>query len=187
VILLGAFSPAPRLRPRRLLRSVVMSTSAASPRGAPKRARTEAPTLEASLIATVAPVLRHLVFHARRRRAWSELTYQQYNVLRTIDTMGPQPQAELARRLLVTAPVITRLAATLADAGLVERGTDASDRRAVLLALTPKGRRRARAMRRDLLAAAHELLDPLPASRRRAVARALDELQVLLPQHSARR
>jgi DNA-binding MarR family transcriptional regulator len=164
-----------------------MSTSAATRRSAPKNGSRTAPTLEASLIATVAPVMRHLVFHARRRRAWSELTYQQYNVLRTIDTMGPQPQAELARRLLVTAPVITRLAATLADAGLVERRTDVADRRAVLLTLTPKGRRRARAMRRDLLEAAHELLDPLPVSRRRAVGRALEELQVLLPEHSARR
>jgi hypothetical protein len=53
----------------------------------------DAPSLEASLIATVAPVMRHLVAHARRRRTWSELTYQQYNVLRMIDTMGPQPQA----------------------------------------------------------------------------------------------
>jgi DNA-binding MarR family transcriptional regulator len=145
------------------------------------------PTLEASLIATVAPVMRHLVAHARRRRAWSALTYQQYNVLRMIDTMGPQPQAEVARRLLVTAPVVTRLAATLADAGLVERRTDVKDRRAVLLALTSRGRRRARAMRRDLLEAAHELLEPIPASRRKAVARALEELQVLLPEHSARR
>ena len=70
----------------------------------------EAPSLEASLIATVAPVMRHLIAHARHRRTWSELTYQQYNVLRMIDTMGPQPQAEVARRLMVTAPVVTRLA-----------------------------------------------------------------------------
>jgi len=147
----------------------------------------EAPSLEASLIATVAPVMRHLIAHARHRRTWSELTFQQYNVLRMIDTMGPQPQAEVARRLMVTAPVVTRLASTLADAGLVERREDAKDRRTVLLALTRVGRRRVRAMRRDLLAAAHELLEPLPAKRRAAIAAALEELQVLLPEHSARR
>ena len=131
--------------------------------------------------------MRHLVAHARRRRAWSELTYQQYNVLRLIDTLGDQPQAEVARRLLVTAPVVTRLATTLAEAGLLERRPDPTDRRAVLLWLTPRGRRRARAMRRDLLEAARELLEPIPASRRKAVARALEELQVLVPSHSARR
>jgi DNA-binding MarR family transcriptional regulator len=144
-------------------------------------------SLEASLIATVAPVMRHLVAHARRRGAWSTLTYQQYNVLRMIDTLGPQSQGEVARRLLVTAPVVTRLASALVDAGLVERQADPKDKRAVILALTPTGRRRARAMRRDLLAAAHELLEPIPAARRDAVGAALEELQVLLPQHSARR
>ena len=147
----------------------------------------EAPSLEASLIATVAPVMRHLVAHARRRRTWSELTYQQYNVLRMVDTQGPQPQAEVARRLMVTAPVVTRLASTLVDAGLVERRPDPGDKRAVLMALTPTGRRRVRAMRRDLLAAAHELLEPLPVEQREAVAAALDQLQVLLPDHSTRR
>src|SRR6186997_38621 len=171
-----------------LLRSVAMSTSARPRRRAPRTAGTsEETSLEASLIATVAPVMRHLVAHARRRRAWSELTYQQYNVLRMVDTMGPQPQAEVARRLMVTAPVVTRLAATLADAGLVERRADAKDRRAVLLTLTPTGRRRARAMRRDLLQAAHELLEPIPADRREAVGAALEELQILLPDHSTRR
>lgn len=162
------------------------TSSASTPRARASNGR-EKPSLEASLIATVAPVLRHLLAHARRRRAWSELTYQQYNVLRMIDTSGPQPQAEVARRLMVTAPVVTRLAATLADAGLVERRPDAKDRRAVLLALTPTGRRRARAMRRDLLAAASDLLEPLPEERRAAISAALDELQVLLPQHSAGR
>jgi len=165
-----------------------MPTPSARTAGATsKNARREAPSLEASLIATVAPVMRHLVAHARRRRTWSELTYQQYNVLRMIDTLGPQPQAEVARRLMVTAPVVTRLAAALVDAGLVERRADARDRRTVLLELTPAGRKRARAMRRDLLAAAHELLEPLPAKRRAAVGAALEELQVLLPQDSTRR
>ena len=165
-----------------------MPTSSATPEGATSKSGSrEAPSIEASLIATVAPVMRHLVAHARRRRAWSELTYQQYNVLRMIDTLGPQPQAEVARRLMVTAPVVTRLASALVDAGLVARLADARDRRTVRLELTPKGRRQARAMRRDLLAAAHELLEPLPEERRAAVAAALEELQVLVPEHSARR
>jgi DNA-binding MarR family transcriptional regulator len=167
-----------------------MPVSSPAPRSeAPRRggAASEAPSLEASLIGTVAPLMRHLVAHARRRRAWSELTYQQYNVLRMIDTMGPQPQAEVARRLFVTAPVVTRLASTLADAGLVTRGTDPNDKRAVVLELTPTGRRRARAMRRDLLQAARELLEPIPEERRAGVAAALEQLQVLVPTHSARR
>lgn len=165
-----------------------MSATLSKPRRVPEAPGGVTDGLEASLIATVAPVMRHLVAHARRFPGWKGgLTYQQYNVLRIIDVEGPSAQAEVARRLLVTAPVVTRLASTLAEAGLVERRADPKDRRTVRLALTPAGRRRARAMRRDLLAAARELLEPLPEERRAAVAAALQELQVLLPQHSAPR
>lgn len=137
--------------------------------------------LEARLIATIPQVMRHLLAHARRRRAWKKLTFQQYNVLRIILAEGAIPQAEIARRLLVSAPVVTRLAGSLVEAGLVDRGRDPNDRRTVRLALTASGRRQAAAMRRDLMTAAAELIEPLPDERRAAVASALDELQVLLP------
>ncbi len=137
--------------------------------------------LEAWLVATIPPVMRHLLAHARKRPAWQELTYQQYNVLRIVDGEGPTAQGEIARRLMVSAPVITRQAAALVDAGLVERRPDAADRRSVRLALTPRGRRRVRAMRRELLAAAGELLAPLPEDQRQNLGAALEQLRVLLP------
>jgi DNA-binding MarR family transcriptional regulator len=143
--------------------------------------------LETRLIATIPQVFRHLLAHARRRSAWRDLTYQQYNVLRIIDVEGPVPQGEIARRLLVSAPVVTRLAGGLVEAGLAERGRDPRDRRAVRMTLTVAGRRRARAMRRDLLAAAAELIEPLPDERRAGVAAALEELQVLLPNRTSSR
>ncbi len=141
--------------------------------------------LEASLIATIVPIIRHLEAHARRRRAWNELTYAQYKALRTVDTTGPTTLAELARHLMVSAPVVTRLAAALTSAGLVERDTDPRDRRAVFLHLTTPGRRRVRAMRRDLLEAANELLKPIPEEKRASLGNALEELRVLLLEPSA--
>jgi DNA-binding MarR family transcriptional regulator len=143
--------------------------------------------LEARLIATIPWVMRHLLAHAQRRSTWKQMTYQQYNVLRIIHSEGPVPQAEIARRLMVTAPVITRLASGLVEAGLVERGSDPNDKRSVHLTLTPAGKRRASGMRRDLMTAAAELIEPLPADRRAAVASALDELQVLLPGRGSKR
>lgn len=137
--------------------------------------------LDAWLVATIPPLMRHLLAHARRRPSWAELTYQQYNVLRIIDGEGPMAQGEIARRLLVSAPVVTRQAAALAEAGLVERQPDAADRRSIRLALTASGRRRVRAMRRELLTAASELLAPLPEDQRANVANALEQLRVLLP------
>ena len=163
---------------REVLRSEAMSVTG---KLGPQRAEPGADELETRLIATIPRLMRHLLAHARRRSTWKKLTYQQYNVLRIIHTEGPMPQAEIARRLLVSAPVVTRLAGSLADAGLVERGEDPQDRRSVHLRLTAAGRRRATAMRRDLEAAAAELIEPLPEDRRAAVAAALDELQVLLP------
>jgi DNA-binding MarR family transcriptional regulator len=155
--------------------------------GAPQPPDRAADELEARLIATIPWVMRHLLAHAQRRSSWKQMTYQQYNVLRIIHSEGPVPQAEIARRLMVSAPVITRLASGLVDAGLLERGSDPRDKRSVRLTLTPAGRRRATGMRRDLMAAAAELIEPLPADRRAAVASALDELQVLLPGRGPKR
>jgi DNA-binding MarR family transcriptional regulator len=166
----------------------VTARGSGTQRAAPRSTGTRpADDLEARLIATIPQVMRHLLAHARRRRTWKELTFQQYNVLRIIHTSGPVPQAEIARRLLVTAPVVTRLAGGLVEAGLVERGHDPNDRRAVRLELTTTGRRQVTAMRRDLLRAARELIEPLPDGRRAAVTAALDELQVLLPARSPAR
>jgi DNA-binding MarR family transcriptional regulator len=162
-----------------------MSVTAGAPETQPPdRAADE---LEARLIATIPWVMRHLLAHAQRRSTWKQMTYQQYNVLRIIHSEGPVPQAEIARRLMVSAPVITRLASGLVDAGLVERGSDPNDKRSVRLTLTPAGKRRATRMRRDLMAAATELIEPLPADRRAGVASALDELQVLLPGRKPKR
>ena len=137
--------------------------------------------LEARLVATIPPVMRHLLAHARRRPSWGEMTYQQYNVLRVIDGEGPMAQGEIARRLMVSAPVVTRQATALAEVGLVERQPDVEDRRSIRLALTPKGRKRVRAMRQELLAAAGELLAPLPEEQRANLTTALEQLRVLLP------
>ena len=69
----------------------------------------------------------------------------------------------------------------------MRRGTDPADRRTVRLSLTLKGRRKVRAMRRDLLAAATELLAPLPGRVAPRSGSALEELQVLLPNRKRRR
>lgn len=53
----------------------------------------------------------------------------------------PQTQRELARRLHYDPSNITALADSLEERGLLERRSDASDRRIRLLALTPSGER----------------------------------------------
>ena len=72
----------------------------------------------------------------------------------------PQSQRELARRLHYDPSNITALADSLEARGLVERRTDASDRRFRLLALTPEGER-VRASLELLLAEPPHFLDRL--------------------------
>jgi DNA-binding MarR family transcriptional regulator len=72
----------------------------------------------------------------------------------------PQSQRELARRLHYDPSNITALADSLEARGLVERRTDASDRRFRLLALTPEGER-LRASLEKLLAQPPHFLDRL--------------------------
>jgi DNA-binding MarR family transcriptional regulator len=150
----------------------------------PMRVRARSPrsdaTLEARLLATVGPLMRYVFAHARRNQTWSELTYQQYSFLRVLDVYGPSAPATISRHLMVAAPSITRTSGALTDAGLIERSRDPNDGRAVLLQLTNLGRRRVRAMRRELLRVIRELLDPLPEERRAALGTAFDELSRLL-------
>jgi DNA-binding MarR family transcriptional regulator len=151
-------------------------------------ARTAAPSmagsgpdgLDASIISTIPPLMRYLLSYARRRAAWGEMTYQQYSVLRVVEVEGPTSQRQIAEMLLISAPVVTRLAGALLAADLVKRHPHPRDRRTVHLVLTPKGRQRVKKMRLGLLSAAGELVEPLPEVRRVALAAALEELRLLL-------
>ena len=72
----------------------------------------------------------------------------------------PESQRELARRLHYDPSNITALADSLEARGLLERRTDASDRRFRLLALTPAGER-ARVSLEELLSQPPHFLDRL--------------------------
>lgn len=67
------------------------------------------------------------------------LTIQKYRVLAYLG-FSPATASELAYRLTVRPPTVTRLVDGLAERGLVERRTDERDRRRTTMALTPAGR-----------------------------------------------
>ena len=87
-----------------------------------------------------------------------DLTPQQYNVLRLLKAQPPAllPTLDVANRLVSRAPDITRMLDKLAQRGLVSRVRSESDRRTVLVGITPAGT--------QLLAEMHE---PLRACRER--------------------
>lgn len=100
--------------------------------------------------------------------------------LSTIERAGPLGPSELARIEHVQRPTVTRVAARLVAAGLVERLPDDRDGRAALLEITPEGRRTLRALRRRKAAYLARRLEGLSDEERDLLARAGDLLDRLL-------
>lgn len=68
------------------------------------------------------------------------VTAAQWSILIRCLSDGPQPPGALTRQLAVDASAVTRLLDRLSAKGLVVRKESLSDRRAIFVELTPKGR-----------------------------------------------
>ena len=91
------------------------------------------------LVERMTRIQRHL--RARRAAAWLEqdLTMHQAKTLFFLAD-GPRRMSAIARRFGVETPSATTMIDRLVSKGLVERGRDPSDRRAVVCSLTEAGR-----------------------------------------------
>jgi DNA-binding MarR family transcriptional regulator len=85
--------------------------------------------------------------------------------------------ADLAARLDVVPRAVTTLVDAVEERGLVRRQPDPASRRVVRIRLTPAGSEAVRALRDARRAAAEELLAPLDAEQRSALAGLLDTLE----------
>src|SRR5213592_1086461 len=83
----------------------------------------------------------HLLRRARRVDAESHLPAPQLSALSVIVYGGPITLGALADAEQVRPPTMTRLIASMEHGDLVERETDAADRRVVRVKATAKGRR----------------------------------------------
>jgi DNA-binding MarR family transcriptional regulator len=92
----------------------------------------------------------------------------------------PRRITELANREGVTQPAMTLMINRLQERGWVGRAADAGDRRAVLVELTPDGRRFYGRVRAEYRALLHEEMATLPARDVRTLARAIEILDVLI-------
>ena len=93
-----------------------------------------------------------------------DLTPQQYNVLRLLKAQHPGllPTLDVANRLVSRAPDITRMLDKLAQRGLVSRVRSESDRRTVLVGITPAGVQMLAEMHEPLRACHEQQLGHLP-------------------------
>jgi len=81
--------------------------------------------------------------------------------------------AELTRRLDLDKAWLSRTIDDLARQGLIEKRKNDTDRRTLLLALTPQGQQRATQLERELHAQFGRVLSRIPATERPGILRAL--------------
>ncbi|HEX5182893.1 MAG TPA: MarR family transcriptional regulator [Allosphingosinicella sp.] len=108
-----------------------------------------------------------LLRRARTADARSGLGSAQYSAMAALRAEAPLSLAALARREAVSHVTMSRVVASLVEAGLVRREPDPADRRSRLLSLTPEGRatyERISARRTQTVAAVLRLLRPETAA-----------------------
>jgi DNA-binding MarR family transcriptional regulator len=134
----------------------------------------EATELAIELEARIAAVFRLIL-----RRSYRELSRTATSVLATLRDTGPRRVTDLAATESVAQPTMTTLVVRLERDGLVARGSDAADGRAVLVSITAEGLatlRRLGEARAEVLGARLATLD---AADREALAAALPALDRL--------
>ena len=125
------------------------------------------------VLSRISRLARHLDIARRGEFASHELESWAFDVLSALRREGPPFQltpGALLRATLVTSGTMTNRIDRLADADLVRREPDPSDRRGVLVTLTDRGRERVDAALADLLHSERALLTGLDRRERRQLA-----------------
>lgn len=120
-----------------------------------------------------------------RQNAAAGITPSQLAVLATLDRHGAMGLGDLAAHEGVQPPSASRMVDNLEAAGLVTREVSAADRRAVVVELTPKGRRKVEEIRRRRDAWLAGRLARLGPEEARALEAALPVLEALLEDEAA--
>ncbi|HEV7147329.1 MAG TPA: MarR family transcriptional regulator [Pedococcus sp.] len=113
--------------------------------------RTHDTGLSPTAVTALAGELRLACMRISRRvrfESFDAVAPHQFSVLARLDGT-PRTPGELAEIERVSAPSMTRTVGGLVDRGLVERTDDPSDRRQVILSLTPAGTRLLKEIRRE--------------------------------------
>ncbi len=108
------------------------------------------------------------------------LPWAQARLLSTIDDCGEARISDLAALDNCSQPTMTTQVRRLEDAGLVTRTADPGDARAVLIAITPEGRRTLARVRADRAAVIDPALEQLDAADREVLGAAVDVMRRLL-------
>lgn len=149
--------------------------------------RTASTSTDPKELASIAARLRLAITRTSRRlrqEAGTGLSPSQASALASIENHGPLTPSELAERERVRRPSATRIVGRLAQDGLIERTPDPLDARSALIAVTPRGRSIAAAMRKRKNAYMAKRLRGIPAEDLATLERAAEILERLLESDS---
>jgi DNA-binding MarR family transcriptional regulator len=112
---------------------------------------------------------------AARRSDPEGLSLAQYHLLEPLAD-GPSTNRQLAAAADVSSPTATRMIDVLVARDLVTRVEDPTDRRAVLISLTPRGRRALEAKMREYDAARRQIAAAFDPDERRVAAGLIERI-----------
>ncbi|GAB3869821.1 MarR family transcriptional regulator [Kibdelosporangium lantanae] len=121
----------------------------------------------------------------RRLSPSTGLSMTAVGTLATLERSGPRRLTELATGEAVSQPAMTQLISRLADAGLVRRATDSTDRRVVQVDITDAGRAaltHRREVRAERIGALLDMLAPEHRAALLAAIPAMNALTSLVPE-----
>ncbi len=107
------------------------------------------------------------------------LTPTGISLLLSVARTGQVRLSDLGEAEGINPTMLSRVVTGLVQDELLERTSDAGDRRAAWVRVTPLGRRLAERMRRERTAAVNRALDELPEAERHRLERALPALEAL--------
>jgi DNA-binding MarR family transcriptional regulator len=136
-------------------------------------------TIDLETAARLRAALGSLARQLRRTAAGSGLTPTELSVLATLTRAGRLRLTELAAIEGINPTMLSRIAAKLADRGLIVREPDADDRRAARVEATPDGKELYREIQAERTAALVAHVGELPPGQAAALVAALDALEAL--------
>jgi DNA-binding MarR family transcriptional regulator len=150
----------------------------------PRRTQTmPAPTeaLDAATATRLRTVLGRLSRQLRTTAASTDagLTPTKISVLLSVDRRGTTRISEVAEIEALNPTLLSRTISTLVDAGLLDRVSDARDRRTAWVEVTDEGHRLAERMRRERTEVVNRGMSTLPAAERRILEQAIPALEAL--------
>ena len=108
----------------------------------------------------------------------SDLTLDQWRVLRTVDDDGPLSMSDLGGRTRIPGPTATRIVDRLVERSLLYRNVDATDRRRVLVHAAERGRSLCRSLAPRIADAERDGLAALSSAETRTLRGLLERLAI---------